>query len=35
MFFVFGSVTFSYQIINAKVLNDIKTNNVFKSIRKV
>ena len=32
MFLVFGSLMFFYQIINIKVLNNVKTNNVFKSI---
>ncbi len=32
MFLVFVSLTFFYQIVNIKVLNNVKTNNVFKSI---
>ena len=30
MFLVFDSLTFFYQIINIKVLNNVKTNNVCK-----
>ena len=33
MFLAFGSLTFFYRIIvNIKVLNNVRTNNVFKSI---
>ena len=35
MFLVFDSLTFFYQIINIKILHNVKTNNVFKSILKV